>query len=211
MADFELAKDKVMMGAERRSMVISEHEKKRTAWHEAGHTLVGLHAAEPRPGPQGVDHPARSGAGRDHVAAEGRPPRLLHATGRSTASRWRSAAASPKSSKFGAVTTGASDDFKQATQLARAMVTEWGMSEKLGPDGVPRARRDPSCRSCRACVAATTRSRRRSEIDAEVHRIITEQYSACARLCEDNMDKLERDGRRRCSSVRRWTPKRSSR
>jgi ATP-dependent Zn protease len=65
MQDFEMAKDKVLMGGERRSMVISEKEKKTTAYHEAGHTLVAQPAAQPRPDPQGHHHPARPRAGRD--------------------------------------------------------------------------------------------------------------------------------------------------
>ena len=148
----------------------------------------GCMLPEPRPGPQGVDHSARSRAGRDDVAAQGRPPGLLQATGRSTASRWRSAAASPKRSCSAQLTTGAAERLPQATQLARAMVTEWGMSEKLGPARVRLERRRvvPAVRA-RPAPAATTPSGRRSEIDAEVRRIITEQYDACTRLLRGNM------------------------
>ena len=65
MVDFEFAKDKVLMGAERRSMIISDDEKQITAIHEAGHALVAVAAAERRPGAQGHDHPARHGARPD--------------------------------------------------------------------------------------------------------------------------------------------------
>ena len=65
MPDFELAKDKVLMGAERKSMVISNEEKRVTAYHEAGHTLVGLKVPNVGSGPQSDHHPARNGAWRD--------------------------------------------------------------------------------------------------------------------------------------------------
>ena len=78
MLDFEFAKDKVLMGSERRSMIISEEEKKVTAVHEAGHALLAG-AAACRPGPQGDDHPARHGA-RRHDAAAGRRQAQLRAT-----------------------------------------------------------------------------------------------------------------------------------
>ena len=73
MEDFEKAKDKIMMGAERKSMVMSEDEKRLTAYHEAGHAIVGLKVPVARPGLQGHHHPARPRAGRDHVPARGRP------------------------------------------------------------------------------------------------------------------------------------------
>ena len=71
MTDFEEAKDKVMMGAERRSMVISDREKKMTAYHEGGHALAGQAGAESRPGAQGDDRSARAGPGGDPLPAGG--------------------------------------------------------------------------------------------------------------------------------------------
>ena len=73
MCEFEDAKDKVMMGAERRSMVMTEEEKKLTAYHEGGHALVGLTVPKADPGAQGDDHPARPRAGHGDAAAGGRP------------------------------------------------------------------------------------------------------------------------------------------
>ena len=73
MVDFEAAKDKVMMGVERRSMVMTEDEKRLTAYHEAGHAVIGLPVAGVRPDPQGHHHPARPRAGHGHAPARGRP------------------------------------------------------------------------------------------------------------------------------------------
>ncbi len=134
MAEFEAAKDKVMMGAERRSMVMTEDEKKLTAYHEAGHALVGwfspfhdpLHKVTiiPRGRALGLTMSLperdRYGYARKELRA-----RLAMMFGGRVA----------EEIIFGPddVTTGASDDIRQATNLARRMVTEWGMSEKLGP------------------------------------------------------------------------------
>ena len=134
MSEFEAAKDKVMMGAERRSMVMTEDEKKLTAYHEAGHALVGwfspfhdpLHKVTiiPRGRALGLTMSLperdRYGYARKELRA-----RLAMMFGGRVA----------EEIIFGPddVTTGASDDIRQATNLARRMVTEWGMSEKLGP------------------------------------------------------------------------------
>ena len=134
MADFENAKDKVMMGAERRSMVMTEEEKKLTAYHEAGHALVGLFVKGndplhkvtiiPRGRALGVtmNLPERDRYGYKYMEVKAK---LAMMFGGRVA----------EDLIFGKdnVTTGASNDIMQATNLARSMVTEWGMSEKLGP------------------------------------------------------------------------------
>ncbi len=134
MVEFESAKDKVMMGAERRSMVMSEEEKKLTAYHEAGHALVGLNVPKhdplhkvtiiPRGRALGVTMslPERDRYGLAKVELESKIAVMFG--GRIA-----------EELIFGAenVTTGASSDIQQATTMARRMVTEWGMSEKLGP------------------------------------------------------------------------------
>jgi cell division protease FtsH len=134
MADFENAKDKVMMGAERRSMVMTEEEKKLTAYHEAGHALVGLFVDGNDPLhkvtiiPRGralgltMNLPERDRYGYKYMEVNAK---LAMMFGGRVA----------EDLIFGKenVTTGASNDIMQATTLARAMVTEWGMSEKLGP------------------------------------------------------------------------------
>jgi len=134
MQDLEDAKDKVLMGTERRSMVMSDEEKKLTAYHEAGHALVGIHSAKhdplhkvtiiPRGRALGVTMslPEKDRYGWSIVELKSR---LASLYGGRVAEELI----------FGAenVTTGAGHDIQQATNMARAMVTEYGMSEKLGP------------------------------------------------------------------------------
>jgi len=133
MVDFEMAKDKVLMGTERRSMVISENERRTTAWHEAGHALVSIEMAPhtdpihkvtiiPRGAALGLTQPLpkedKYSTSKDQAFAMlvmfmgGRVAELL---------------------AFNQTTTGASNDIKRATQIARRMVTEFGMSDAIGP------------------------------------------------------------------------------
>src|SRR5207248_6762172 len=133
MIDFEMAKDKVLMGAERRSMVISEAEKRTTAWHEAGHALVAklleknsdpVHKVTIIPrGPalgltQQLPKEDRLSMSREFAKA-----RLAVLMGGRVA----------EEIVFGQFTTGAGNDIKQASNLARRMVTEFGMSDVIGP------------------------------------------------------------------------------
>jgi cell division protease FtsH len=132
MADFEEARDKVMMGTERRSMVISDEEKKLIAYHEIGHTLVAklipgsdpIHKVTiiPRGRALGVTHylpiDEKHTYSKSHCVGK-----LAHALGGRAA----------ELIAFKELTTGSGNDYEQATALARSMVCEWGMSEKLGP------------------------------------------------------------------------------
>ena len=138
MNDFEDAKDKVMLGVERRSLVLTEAERKLTAYHEAGHAIVAVQDSGQRSDPQGHDRAPRSRARAHRVASRSRPAQLLARTGSSAASRCSSAGAWPRRSIFGAdkVTTGAGNDIERATGLARRMVTQFGMSERIGPIAV---------------------------------------------------------------------------
>jgi cell division protease FtsH len=134
MSDFERAKDKVLMGAERKSMVMSENEKKLTAYHEAGHAIVGRCV------------PSHDPVYKVTIIPRGRAlgvTMFLPEQDRYSSSKER--LESQISSLFGGrlaeeiifgaehITTGASNDIKRATELARNMVTQWGMSERLGP------------------------------------------------------------------------------
>ena len=188
MQDFEMAKDKVLMGSERRSMVISEKEKKTTAYHEAGHTLVAnllpnhdpIHKVTiiPRGPALGVTMSLPSEERLSYSAAWVRD-RIAMALGGRIA----------EEIVFGQLTTGASDDFKKATQLARSMVTEWGMSEKLGPLAYVEKEDSGFLGSNHHKDYSEETAK---EIDDEVRTIIREQYTRARALLEENRDKLER-------------------
>jgi len=133
MADFESAKDKVLMGAERRSMVMTEDEKRLTAYHEAGHALVGLLV----PGNDPLHKVTIIPRGRALGVTMNLPERDRYALRKSEIEARLAMMFGGRIAEeliFGpeSVTTGASNDIQQATNLARQMVTEWGMSEKLG-------------------------------------------------------------------------------
>ena len=134
MAEFEDAKDKVMMGSERRSMVMSDEERKLTAYHEAGHAVVGLHEPASDPIHKATIIPRGRALGMVMRLPEGdklslRREKLVADLAVAMGGRVA------EEMIFGdeKVTTGASSDIQMATNIARRMVTEWGMSDKLGP------------------------------------------------------------------------------
>jgi len=191
MGDFELAKDKVLMGTERRSLVMSEDERRVTAWHEAGHTLVGklvqgndaVHKVSiiPRGAALGVTQflptEDRHTSNRQQLLA-----RIAMALGGRVA----------EEVVFNELTSGASDDIRRVTRLARAMVCELGMSEKLGP--VAYGEKDESVFLGREMTQrredyseATAR-----EIDAAVRELVDQQHEIARRVVTDNRDKLDR-------------------
>src|SRR5262250_3027205 len=134
MAEFEAAKDKVMMGAERRSLVMSEKEKELTAYHEAGHALVGLNAKGHEPLHKVTIIPR----GRALGVTMWLPERDKYSVSKveleaKLASMFGGRVAEELIFGVESITTGASDDIRQATNLARRMVTEFGFSDKLGP------------------------------------------------------------------------------
>ena len=187
MNDFEMAKDKVLMGSERRSMVIAEKEKRTTACHEAGHALVGellehhdpIHKVTiiPRGPALGVTM-ALPKEDRLSVSRVQALDRIAMALGGRLA----------EEIVFGQLTSGASDDIKKATQLARAMVTQWGMSKALGPLAyVEREEGGFLGASYHKDYSETTAN----QIDAEVRQIITQQYDRVRALLEANRELLD--------------------
>ena len=132
--EFEKAKDKIMMGAERRSMVMSEKEKKLTAYHEAGHAIVGLSVPEHDPVYKVTIIPRGRALGVTmFLPEEDRYSYSKRTFGKSNFQFvWWTYC---RRIIFGAenVTTGASNDIQKATEIARNMVTKWGFSDKLGP------------------------------------------------------------------------------
>lgn len=190
MEDFEKAKDKVIMGAERRSMVMSEEEKTLTAYHEAGHAIVGLCVPEHDPVHKVTIIPRGRALGVTMFLPEG--DRYNYT---------REYLESKISSLFGGriaeaiifgvskVTTGAANDIQKATEIARNMVTKWGLSEKLGPLTVGNNDEEVflghSITRHKEVSEATS-----SMIDAEVRSIVDRNYKRADGILKNNLDKL---------------------
>jgi len=190
MEEFERAKDKIMMGAERRSLVMSEEEKRLTAYHEAGHAIVGRLVPSHDPVYKVTIIPRGRALGVTMFLPE--EDRLSYS---------KELLDSQISSLFGGriaeelifdaskVTTGASNDIERATQLARNMVTKWGLSEKLGPltyseeeDEVFLGR---SITQHKAISDETSHA-----IDKEIRNIINKNYKRSEQILKKNIDKL---------------------
>ncbi|HET9552605.1 MAG TPA: ATP-dependent zinc metalloprotease FtsH, partial [Anaeromyxobacteraceae bacterium] len=189
-SDFEYAKDKVLMGTERRSMVISEKEKRNTAVHEAGHAIV----AWVLPGTDPVHKVTIIPRGRalgltQQLPNEDRLNLYQHFALNQIAILMGGRLAEELT--FGERSTGAGNDIERATELARAMVCEWGMSEKLGPlaygkkEGEVFLGREMS--TVQSFSAETAR-----DIDAEIKRIVTEQYEKAKAVLVEHKDHLAR-------------------
>jgi cell division protease FtsH len=190
MEEFEAAKDKVMMGAERRSMVMSDEERKLTAYHEAGHAVVALHCADSDPIHKATIIPRGRALGMVMRLPEGDRISLsrakLHADLR-VAMGGRLA----EELIFGheRVTTGASGDIKMATEMSRRMVTEWGMSDKLGPllygEPTQEVFLGHSVTQHKNMSDATARV-----VDEEIRRIVDEAYTGAKDILTTNLDQL---------------------
>ncbi len=192
MKEFELAKDKIMMGAERKSMVMSDKEKLNTAFHEAGHAIVGRLVPEHDPVYKVSIIPRGRALGVTmFLPEEDRYSLSKRALTSQICSLFGGRIAEEMTLGFDGVTTGASNDIMRATQLARNMVTKWGLSEKLGPlmyaeeEGEVFLGR--SMGSQHTNVSADTAK----VIDQEVRSIIDQCYGTARRLLEENRDKLD--------------------
>ncbi|MBP1807120.1 ATP-dependent zinc metalloprotease FtsH [Rubellimicrobium aerolatum] len=190
MIDFESAKDKVMMGAERRSMVMSEDEKRLTAFHEAGHAIVGLNVPQHDPIHKATIIPRGRALGlvlslpeRDQLSV--------------SYTKYRSKIAMAMGGRvaeelvFGPeqVTSGATSDIQQVTKIARAMVTQFGMSERIGY--IDYANEQQSYLG--AYGGGTNHSAETQKaIDEEVRRLIDEGYSEAKRILTEKRDDLDR-------------------
>jgi len=195
MAEFENAKDKVMMGAERRSMVMTEDEKKLTAYHEGGHAIVAIHMKDSDPVHKATIIPRGRALGMVMRLPEGDRISLSRAkleADLAVAMGGRVA----EEIIFGIdrVTTGASSDIKMATDISRRMVTEWGMSEKLGPllYGEPSQEvfLGHSVTQHKNMSDATA-----AQVDAEVRRIVDEAYMTARKVLTENLDQLHTLGK----------------
>ena len=189
MADFELAKDKVLMGAERKSMVISNEEKRVTAYHEAGHTLVGLKVPNADPVHKVTIIPRGMALGVTQQLPEGDRHNYTkeYLLGQISILMGGRIA---EETFLGNITTGASNDIEKATELARAMVCEYGMSE-LGP--LTFGKKEEQIFLGREIAQHRDYSEETSiRIDSEVRKIVTEQYERARRIIEENRDTMVR-------------------
>lgn len=190
MQDFEDAKDKIMMGKERKSLVIPEEEKKLTAYHEAGHTLVTMKTKNadplhkvtiiPRGQAMGVTHQLpideRHNYSRSYIMAK-----LDTLLGGRAAEQL----------VFDELSTGAGNDIEQATKLARKMVTEWGMSDKMGP--LTFGKKNEEVFLGKEISRTRNFSEKTAElIDEEVKNIVSEAEINAKTILEDNRELLDK-------------------
>jgi cell division protease FtsH len=191
MTEFEKAKDKIMMGSERRSMKMSEDEKKLTAYHEAGHAIVGLSMPEHDPVYKVSIIPRGRALGVTMFLPE--QDRYSHSRQRllsQIASLFGGRLAEEMIFGPDAVTTGASNDIERATDIARSMVTKWGLSDKLGPLSYGEEEGEIFLGG-----SAVSRHKEISDqtahlIDSEIRAIIDQSYAKAREILEQKMDVL---------------------
>ncbi|WP_079752884.1 ATP-dependent zinc metalloprotease FtsH [Pseudomonas aeruginosa] len=192
MREFELAKDKIMMGAERKTMVMSEKEKRNTAYHEAGHAIVGRLVPEHDPVYKVSIIPRGRALGVTmFLPEEDRYSLSKRALESQICSLFGGRIAEEMTLGFEGVTTGASNDIMRATQLARNMVTKWGLSEKLGPLMYAEEEGEVFLGRSADSQHANVSGETAKMIDQEVRRIIDDCYGTAKRLLDENRDKLE--------------------
>jgi cell division protease FtsH len=188
MSDFEAAKDKVLMGVERKSMIISETEKKNTAYHEAGHALV----AKLTPGTDPLHKVSIIPRGRALGVTQQLPIDDRYTYSQDYLMKALSVLLGGRAAEEIALkqtTTGAGNDLERATELARKMVTEWGMSEKLGP--LTFGKKDEQIFLGREIAKHKDYSEKTAiDIDEEVKRIVIEAYDISKKLLTENHDLL---------------------
>ena len=189
MSDFEMAKDKVLMGSERRSMIISEDEKKTTAYHEAGHTLV----ARLIPGTEPVHKVTIIPRGMALGLTQQLPEVEKHSHSKEYAENTIAILMGGRLAEelvFGQQTTGAGNDIEKATDLARKMVCEWGMSEKLGP--LAFGKKEEAIFLGREFAQHQDYSESTaSEIDIEVRQIVMRNFDRAKQLLESHRLELQ--------------------
>lgn len=189
MRELEAAKDKVMMGVERKSMVMSDEEKKMTAYHEAGHAIVALHSPASDPIHKATIIPRGRALGmvmrlpeadkisylRDKMYAD-----LAVAMG--------GRAAEELTFGYDKVSSGASSDIQYATKLARAMVAEWGMTDAMGPVLYADERGEPFLGQAMATNSASVSDQTRQKVENEVRRLVEDAHAQAKKILQDNHD-----------------------
>ena len=190
MNEFELAKDKIMMGAERKSMVMSEDEKKLTAYHESGHAIVGRLVPEHDPVHKVTIIPRGRALGVTMFLPEDdRYSNNKQRLESQICTLYGGRIAEELIYGKDKVTTGASNDIERATEIAKNMVTKWGLSEKMGP--MSYSDDEGEVFLGRSVTQTKTMSDdTANDIDSEVRLLINKSYSAATKMIKDNMDKL---------------------
>ncbi len=192
MKEFELAKDKIMMGAERKSMVMSEKEKQNTAYHEAGHAIVGRVVPEHDPVYKVSIIPRGRALGVTmFLPEEDRYSLSKRALISQICSLYGGRIAEEMTLGFDGVTTGASNDIMRASQLARNMVTKWGLSEKLGPLMYAEEEGEVFLGRSVGSQHTSVSGETAKLIDSEVRSIIDQCYATARQILTDNRDKLD--------------------
>lgn len=192
MNELEMAKDKIMMGAEKRSMVMSEKEKRNTAYHEAGHAIIGLLMPEHDPVYKVTIIPRGRALGVTmFLPNEDRYSFTRQQIISQICSLFGGRIAEEMTLGPNGVTTGASNDIKRATELAHNMVAKWGLSREMGPlmydeDESHQFLGGPGSGGGRFSSAETS-----SRLDKEIRRIIDECYQQAEQILQDNRDKLD--------------------
>ncbi len=192
--EFDMAKDKIMMGAERKSMVMSDKEKSNTAYHEAGHAIVGRLVPDHDPVYKVSIIPRGRALGVTmFLPEEDRYSQSRQALLSQICSLFGGRIAEEMTLGKDGVTTGASNDIQRATHIARSMVTKWGLSEKLGPllydedEGEVFLGKNYGSGGSRMNVSGETAKL----IDEEVRQVIDECYNRAHQILTDNRDKLD--------------------
>jgi len=190
MEDFEEAKDKVMMGMERKSMIISEEEKKTTAYHEIGHVLVAKMLPESDPVHKVTIIPRGRALGITHYL----PMDEKHTYSKEYIETKIATLLGGRAAElliFNKLTTGAGNDIERATELARKMVCEWGMSEKLGP--LAYGKNEEEIFLGREITKQQNYSEKTAEqIDEEIKRIVKEGMDRALTILKENIEILHR-------------------
>ena len=192
MEEFEKAKDKIMMGAERKSMVMSDKERENTAYHESGHAIVGRMVPDHDP----VYKVSIIPRGRALGVTMFLPEEDRYSLSRQTilsqiCSLYGGRIAEEITLGKDGVTTGASNDIQRATEMARNMVTKWGLSEELGPLLYSEDEGEVFLGRSAASQSKSFSGETAIAIDVEVRKIIDECYGRAAKILEDHMPQLE--------------------
>jgi cell division protease FtsH len=189
MSDLEQAKDKVMMGTERRSLILSDEEKKVTAFHEAGHALIAKLMPHTDPIHKVTIIPRGRALGLTQQLPEGDRHTYSKDYLRSNLAVLMGGRAAEEL-VLNRITTGAGNDIERASGMARKMVCEWGMSSVMGP--VAYGKKEEQIFLGRELSSHRDYSEKTAqEIDSEVNKLITEAHQAALKLLADNKDKLE--------------------